>query len=105
MYARTAARRGEILFSARRRRRRARKSLMGMAERNSLRSAVRETAVSAGSRWFSGRRAWLGQKAESTLEAERRQRMPLAKRWLQRAELLMRLGLAVCWDIFRFLSR
>ena len=32
------------------------------------------------SRWFSGRRARLGQKAESTLEAERRQRLPLAKR-------------------------
>ncbi len=33
---------------------------MGMAERNS----VRETAVSAGSRWFSGRRAWLGAEGE-----------------------------------------
>jgi len=37
--------------------RRARKSLMGMAERNSLRSVVRKAAVSAGSRWFSGRLA------------------------------------------------
>jgi len=44
-----AARRGEIFCSARRRRRRERKSFMGMAERNSLRSAVREAAVSAGS--------------------------------------------------------
>src|SRR5260370_42371408 len=101
MYARAAARRGEILFSARRRRRRARKSLMGMAERNSLRSVVRKAAVSAGSRWFSGRPAGLGQKAEAMLGAARQQPLSFAKRQVEGSAVVIDVGFAICWVSFR----
>ena len=52
-----------------------------------------------------GRGAWAGQKFGLALVAVRRQRRPLGKRWVQRAELLMKRELAVCWDIKVFLYK
>src|SRR5712672_3271265 len=99
MYARTAARRVEILSWARRRRRRARKSLIWAAEVKSSRLTVRVAAISVGSGGGGasscvclGQNGWVPKPT-------RRQRMPLGKRWLQRAELLMELDLANCWVI------
>src|SRR6266852_2557854 len=90
---------------ARRRSRRERKSLIWAAEVKSSRLAVRVEAISAGSGGgvatacvCLGQNGWLPKPI-------RRQRMPLGKRWLQRAELLMELDLANCGVIGGFLYR
>src|SRR6267142_4642 len=95
----TAARRGEMRSSASRSRRRERNSLIGTADLNSVRPAVRVAERSTGACSCSGSCAWVRQKRDSAFGTRRRQRVPLMKRCPQRDESLVELELACFWFI------